>query len=74
MVCGHVIECGEVIRFHFDVIDHVFGHFLCVYHLCMEFTIVGWDDTVKIHIVFGKSASLIETCELDDATSDDLIL
>ena len=40
----------------------------------MEFTIVGWDDTVEIHIVFGKSASLIETCELDDATSDDLIL
>lgn len=74
VVGSHVIECRQVVRFGFYVVDHVSGHLLSVHHLRVEFAIMGGYDAVEIHIIFSKSARFIEASELDDATSDDFIL
>jgi hypothetical protein len=74
MVSSHIIECRQVVRFSFYVVDHVSRHLLSVYHLRVELAVMRWYDAVEIHIVFSERAGLVETSEFDDATRDDFIL
>lgn len=74
MIRGHIVENGEVVRFFFDVFDHIGGHLFCIDELGMELSLPGGYCAIEVHVVFGECSCFVEACEFDHSSCDDFIL
>lgn len=74
MIGCHVVECRQVVRLDFDIVDDILRHLFSIRHLGVKFASMRGHDAIEIHIILSQRTSLIEAAKLDDATHNDLIL
>lgn len=74
VIGGHVVESRQVVGLDFHVIDDVLRHFLSIGDLSVEFSGIGGDDAVKVHVVLGERTGFIKAAKFDNAAHDNLIL